>query len=129
MENLQLIHNILHQLTYWRVYTELSSSAQLNDVNNTNEELSALVLNKVYGWSHVNLNTSKANFPAIDLGDMKNGIGVSITATDTSTYIKDKIEKNIKHEVYKNYPSHYFFITTKKKNYTTDFDTEGKYVF
>lgn len=129
MDNLKLIHNILHQLTIWRVYTELSSSTLLNDVNNTNEELSALVLNEVYVWNLRNLNNPKANFPAIDLGDDVKGIGVSVTATDSSTYIKDKIGINIKHEVYKTYPIHYFFITTKKKNYTTNFDTEGKYIF
>ena len=85
MDNLKLIHNILHQLTIWRVYTELSSSTLLNDVNNTNEELSALVLNEVYVWNLRNLNNPKANFPAIDLGDDVKGIGVSVTATDSST--------------------------------------------
>jgi hypothetical protein len=129
MENLELIHKITHQLTYWRTYTELSSSILLNDVNNTNEALSALVLNKVFGWNLTNLNSKKANFPAIDLGDGGLGTGVSVTATDTSTYIKDKIAKNLDHKVYETYPAHYFFITTKKKDYTADFDTSGKYLF
>jgi hypothetical protein len=129
MDNLQLIHNLVRQFTFWRTYTELSSAARLNDVNNTNENLSALLLNKVYGWNLHNLNSEKANFPAIDLGDESIGIGVSVTATDSSTYIKDKIEKNIKYKVYEKYPKHFIFITTKKKNYTTDFDTEGKYSF
>lgn len=129
MENLQLLHKIVHQLTHWRTYTELSSSVQLNDINNINENLSALILNKVYGWNLNNLNAAKANYPAIDLGDENNGIGVSVTATDTSTYINDKIAKNIKHKVYVKFPKHYFFITTKKKNYTTHFDTEGNYTF
>ncbi|MDP2037298.1 MAG: SMEK domain-containing protein [Ignavibacteria bacterium] len=129
MENLQLLHKIIHLFTYWRTYSELSSAILLNDVNITNENLSALILNKVYGWKLTNLNTSKTNFPAIDLGDVSNGIGISVTATDTSTYIKDKIAKNIKHKVYEKYPLHYFFITTKKKSYSTDFETKGKYVF
>ena len=101
----------------------------LNDVNNTNEALSAKILNKIYGWNLKNLNSEKINFPAIDLGDNALGTGVSVTATDTSTYIKDKITKNLDHKVYETYPAHYFFITTKKKNYTADFDTGGKYVF
>jgi len=129
MDNLELIHKITHQLTYWRTYTELSSSIMLNDVNNTNEALSAKILNKVNGWNLKNLNSEKANFPALDLGDNALGTGVSVTATDTSTYIKDKITKNLDHKVYETYPTHYFFITTKKKNYSTDFDTGGKYVF
>ena len=129
MKNLQLIHQITHQLTIWRTYTELSSAILLNDINNTNETLSALVLNKVYGWELTNLNTDKANFPAIDLGDEGNGLGISVTATDTSTYIKDKIAINIKHNVYEKYPNHYFFITTKKKKYTAVFSTDGKYSF
>lgn len=129
MENLQLIRKIIEQLTHWRVFTELSSASQLNDVNNTNEDLSALILNEIYGWNLVNLNTKKSNFPAIDLGDTNRGIGVSVTATDSSGYIKDKIGKNITHKVYETYPIHYFIITTSKKNYSTTFDTAGKYTF
>lgn len=129
MENLQLIRKIIEQLTHWRVFTELSSASQLNDVNNTNEDLSALILNEIYGWNLVNLNTKKSNFPAIDLGDTNSGIGVSVTATDSSDYIKDKIGKNITHKVYETYPIHYFIITTSKKNYSTTFDTRGKYTF
>ncbi len=129
MQNLEIIHKILNQLTHWRVYTELSSAARLNDVNNTNEELCVLILNKVYGWNLKNLNTSHTNYPAIDLGDTAKGIGVSVTATDTSTYIKEKIGINIKHKVYETYPIHYFLITTRKKDYTAIFDTEGKYTF
>lgn len=129
MENLQLIRKIIEQLTHWRVFTELSSASQLNDVNNTNEDLAALILNEIFGWNLINLNTKKSNFPAIDLGDTKSGIGVSVTATDTSGYIKDKIGKNITHKVYDTYPSHYFLITTSKKSYTATFDTQGKYSF
>lgn len=129
MEILQLIHKITQKFAYWRTYTELSTSISLNDVNNTNETLSALILNKVYRWNLINLNTAKEHYPAIDLGDEINGIGISVTASDTSTYIKDKIKKNISHKIYEKFPRHYFFITTKKKNYSTDFDTDGKYTF
>jgi len=129
MENLHLIRKIIEQLTHWRVYTELSTASLLNDVNNTNEDLAALILNEIYGWNLINLNTKKSNFPAIDLGDTKTGIGVSVTATDTSDYIKDKLGKNITYKVYETYPTHYFLITTSKKNYTTNFDTGGKYAF
>jgi hypothetical protein len=129
MENLELIRKITEQLTHWRVFTELSSATQLNDVNNTNEDLSCLILNETYGWNLINLNVQKANYPAIDLGDNINGIGISVTATDTSDYIKDKITKYILHKVYVTYPNHYFLITTCKKKYSTDFDTKGNYVF
>ncbi|MDP3111452.1 MAG: SMEK domain-containing protein [Thermodesulfovibrionales bacterium] len=129
MQNLETIHKITHLLSQWRVYTELSSSIQLNDVNNTNEDLGVLLLNKIYGWKLENLNKNRANFPAIDLGDSENKIGVSITATNTSMYISEKIKTNIKHKIYETFTNHYFFITTKKKDYTTEFDTEGKYAF
>ena len=129
MENLGTIHQIVKNLSYWRVYTEYSSSIYLNDVNQTNEDLVALLLNIVYGWNLGNLNNSKANYPAIDLGCNVARIGVSVTASNTSTYIHEKIETNIKHKVFETYPTHYFFITTKKKDYTTDFDTQGKFTF
>jgi hypothetical protein len=129
MQNLTTIGSITALLTHWRVYTELSSSVQLNDVNNTNEDLSGLVLNKIYSWELENLNNIKPNYPAIDLGDLANAIGVSVTATSASTYIHDKIKTNIEHKVYESYPNHHFFITTRKLNYTSVFDTQGKYVF
>lgn len=40
-----------------------------------------------------------------------------------------KIETNIKNEVYKTFPQHYFYITTSPVNYTVTFDTKGLYVF
>lgn len=129
MKNLQLNRKIIEQLTHWRVFTELSSASQLNDVNNTNEDLAALILNEIYGWNLINLNTKKSNFPAIDLGDIQSGIGVSVTATNSSDYIKEKISKNITHKVHETYPKHYFLITTSKKNYSITFDTQGKYTF
>ena len=129
MQNLQTIHKIIQLITQWRIYTEYSSSLLFNDVNNTNEDLAVLLLNKIYGWKLENLNQKKTNFPAIDLGDNENKIGVSITATNTSTYIREKIKTNIEHKIYETFPNHYFFITTKKKDYTTEFDTEGKYAF
>lgn len=129
MKNLEIIHTITKCLTYWRVFTEYSSSISLNDVNNTNEDLAVLLLNKVYGWKLENLNKATANYPAIDLGDEVNKIGVSVTATSTSTYIHEKIETNIKHKIFETFPTHYFFITTKKKDYTTDFDTQEEYTF
>src|SRR3990170_131497 len=129
MENLETIQKITKILTYWRVYTEYSSSIYLNDVNNTNEDLVTILLNKVYGWKLENLNKTQANYPAIDLGDRKNKIGISVTATNTSTYIHERIETNIKHKVFETFPNHYFFITTKKKDYSTNFDTQGNYKF
>ncbi|MFH0889321.1 MAG: ABC-three component system protein [Planctomycetota bacterium] len=129
MQNLQTTHKIMQLLTQWRYYTEYSSSVLLNDVNNTNEDLAVLLLNKIFGWELKNLNKKQTNFPAIDLGDIEHKIGVSVTATASSDYIHEKIKINIEHEVYKTFPNHYFFITTKKRGYTTKFNTQGKYVF
>jgi hypothetical protein len=123
------IYKITKNLTFWRYYTEYSTSIYLNDVNHTNEDLAALLLNIAYYWQLVNLNDEKANYPAIDLGDKKNGIGVSITSTNSSAYIHEKIQTNIKHRVFDTFPNHYFLITTKKKGYSTSFDTQGKYLF
>lgn len=129
MNNLEIIRKITKNLTFWRCYTEYSSSIYLNDVNHTNEDLTALLLNIVYDWELVNLNNEKANYPAIDLGDKKNEVGVSVTATYTSTYIHERIETNITHKIFETFPNHYFYITTKKRSYTTIFDTKGNYSF
>lgn len=129
MKNLEIIQKITKNLIFWRYYTEYSSSVFLNDVNHTNEDLTALLLNVAYTWELINLNNEKANYPAIDLGDKKKKIGVSVTATNTSTYIHERIETNITHKIFETFPNHYFYITSKKRSYTTSFDTQGSYIF
>jgi len=128
-QNTATTNKLLMLMSIWRVYTEHCTTLSLNDINNLNEDILAKLLNVAYDWNLKNLNEEKKNFPAIDLGDKSKQIGVSVTATRSAEYVHNKIETNIKNEVYKKFPHHYFYITTSPVNYSATFDTMGLYDF
>lgn len=128
-QNTAIFNKLLMHMSIWRAYTEHCTALSLNDINNLNEDISSKLLNVAYNWDLKNLNEEKKNYPAIDLGDKSRQIGVSVTATRSADYIHNKIETNIKNEVYKTFSNHYFYITTGPVNHSTTFDTKGYYTF
>mgnify|MGYP000673018705 len=73
------------------------------DENKVMEDIMCEVLNRVYGWHLVNLNTKEKNYPGIDLGDIQQGLGIQVTADKTSAKIQYTFSKVIAHEVYETY--------------------------
>ena len=59
------------------LHTYLKYSGKLNmlDENKVMEDIMCEVLNRVYGWHLVNLNTKEKNYPGIDLGDIQRPYG------------------------------------------------------
>jgi hypothetical protein len=96
---------------------EIISMTQLNllDGNVHAENFIGDLINMCYGYKLSNLNEDKSNFPGIDLGDKKLGIGVQVTSTKTSTKINDTLIKCCKHKCYKIYPRLKIFILTEKQ--------------
>ena len=66
------------------------------------------MLNLVYGFDLVVLDSVQENFPGLDLGDVDREIGFQITATRTSKKIKDTIEICNKHECCHKYKNIWF---------------------
>ena len=87
------------------LHTYLKYSGKLNmlDENKAMEDIMCEVLNRVYGWHLVNLNTKEKNYPGIDLGDIQQGLGIQVTADKTSAKIQYTFSKVIAHEVYETY--------------------------
>lgn len=87
------------------LHTYLKYSGKLNmlDENKVMEDIMCEVLNRVYGWHLVNLNTKEKNYPGIDLGDIQQGLGIQVTADKTSAKIQYTFSKVIAHEVYETY--------------------------
>ena len=100
------------------LHTYLKYSGKLNmlDENKAMEDIMCEVLNRVYGWHLVNLNTKEKNYPGIDLGDIQQGLGIQVTADKTSAKIQYTFSKVIAHEVYETYPHIKMMILGEKQS-------------
>ena len=59
----------------------------------------ARFFNALFDWELVNLNSKKANHPAADLGDGKQGIAIQVTTTESSDKITSTRETAMKHKL------------------------------
>lgn len=93
------------------------NAAGRTDINRAAETLLIPLLGEVYGWKNlVNLNSEEGeNFPAIDLGDKEAGVSIQVTSTSSSEKIKETLQKFKDRELFRDYPSIYFYILTEKQ--------------
>lgn len=123
---LKSIADCLGTLSY---QVEYRNSINLYDINIVSESFYKDLLNKIFNFNLENLNTVEKNASAIDLGDEKKRISIQVTSDNKSTKIKKSIDKFIEYEWYEKYDRLIVLILTKKKNYSTEFDTQGKFNF
>jgi len=125
----QMFEEIIMYLSVLRYIFKSRSKKGYYDLNKQAEPFFEKLINSVYSWNLVNLNTIQSNYPAIDLGDVKNKICVQVTAENNSTKIKKTISKFIEKDLHNNYERLVFFILTEKKSYSAKFETNNKFVF
>lgn len=123
------IENIADNLGILSKQVEIRNAINLYDINILAEDFYSGLLNIIYGTSYVNKNIIEKNAAAIDLVDTLNRKAIQVTSDNTSDKIKHTIEEYILNESYKKYDELKILILTKKKNYTTTFDTQGKFAF
>jgi len=70
-----------------------------NDACKTAEDVVARFLAALFGWSLVNLNTIKKNYPAADLGDFTKRIAVQVTVNGTPDKIRNTHTRATKHNL------------------------------
>jgi hypothetical protein len=93
----------------------------LTDHNIHIENFACYLLNEIFSYQLINLNSEQLNNPGIDLGDLNNGIGIQVTATKTSAKINSTLKTIFEHKCYEKYPKIKFFITTyKQEKYTAE---------
>jgi hypothetical protein len=114
----QYFEYIKEQLTYIKTKVEIDNGLGLLDINKLSENIFMHLLNSVYDWSLINLNTQFENYPAIDLVDDKNQIVIQVTSTKTSKKIKETIEKYKCDSNYGNYKLKFFYIHEKPSKTT-----------
>lgn len=105
------------------------NAVNLYDINIVAEDFFPGLLNLIYKYELKNANYLEKNAPAIDLFDRINRIAVQVTSDNSSKKINHTIEEFNKNESYKIYDRLIILILTQKKRYTTEFNTDGKFVF
>lgn len=108
---------------------EILNCVSFYDINLLAEDFYAQLLNKIYGYNLCNLNAYKKNAPAIDLGDEGSRLSIQVTSDNDSEKIKKTIKKFIEHKQYLTYDRLIVLVLTKKKKYSTDFDTQDFFYF
>lgn len=92
----------------------------LNDLPVFVESFFKEVLNIVFEWNLRNLNAGKINFPGLDLGDAKAGLGIQITAQRTSQKVNETLKK-VTDEALGQYPDvRVLIVGAKQGSYTID---------
>lgn len=105
------------------------NAVSLYDINIVAEDFFPGLLNLVYGYKLENANYLEKNAPAIDLFDKINKIAIQVTSDNSGKKINHTIEEFNEREYYKIYDRLVILILTQKKRYTTEFNTDGKFVF
>lgn len=121
MKRKECIEKVINYLGWLSNRVRLNNSIYLTDINRNAEDFYCELLNLVYGFNLVNLNTIKANNPAIDLGDKEKGIAVQITSTSSLKKTKDTIKKFYKHGLFQEYKRLIIFNIVKKAKHQSQY--------
>lgn len=123
------LKNIVENLALLSREVSILNAVNLYDINIIAEDFFPGLLNLIYGYELQNANHFEKNAPAIDLIDQKNRIAVQVTSDNSSAKIRHTIEEFNKNQAYNLYDRLVVLILTQKKNYSTNFDTQGRFSF
>lgn len=122
------ISEISTKLAWIKAKVEMCSSLNLLDCNIHMEYFLCGLLNIIYGYSLVNLNSVQANYTSIDLGDPGNRLAVQVTSDNTSTKIKATVNKFIDNNYNLQFDRLVVLIIGSKKAYTADLTASNGFV-
>jgi hypothetical protein len=97
------LEQISETLGTLRYQVENRNSIQLYDINIHAEDFFKDLLNLVYGYRLENLNITDTHTTAIDLGDKKAGVAVQVTSENSSSKIRDTVDKFSAKKLYQEY--------------------------
>lgn len=130
MRNRELyLKNIADSLGLLSRQVSIHNAINFYDINIVAESFYSGLLNLVLDSHLVNVNIVEKNAPGIDLVDEEKRLSIQVTSDNTSDKIKHTIEEVLKEGAYNKYDRLIVLILTKKRKYTTEFDTKGKFHF
>jgi hypothetical protein len=117
------VKRIAEKLTVLQYYLENVTSINLNDGNLMAENFTAGLLNIMFDWELINLNSTR-NVVGIDLGDYSNKIAIQVTRDNSRKKIEETIKKFFDHRHDETFDQLYIFILATKKQYRNLFKTQ-----
>lgn len=119
------LKQISDTLATLRLQVENRNSLQLYDINILAEDLIKELLNLVYGYNLKNVNIAEKHAAAIDLGDTKMRVAIQVTSDNSSTKIRDTVDKFNEKKLYEKYERLIILIIAKKKAYRKDYGSQS----
>ncbi|MDN4603904.1 MULTISPECIES: SMEK domain-containing protein [Paenibacillus] len=89
----KILGDILDGLGQLSFVLQTRSSLGLTDLNKYCEDFIKELVNLIYGYNLVNLNTSRSNEPGLDLGDEVQRLGIQVTTDKSSSKVNLTLEK------------------------------------
>ena len=124
-----IIGKIVDDLAILKSQIETRNKLGQFDLTKFCEDFFREILNIAYKLNLQNLNTTRSNFPGIDLGDKKKRIAYQITSEKQSSKINDTLS-SLNEDFLKSYDIIYIFIIGEKQtSYTIDKKLVKKYSF
>ncbi|MGL5255449.1 MAG: SMEK domain-containing protein [Proteocatella sp.] len=121
--------SIAENLALLSQQVELLNAVNLYDINIVAEDFFTELLNLIFDYKLKNANVIEKNAPAIDLIDEENKISIQVTSENSSTKIKHTIYEYITNRSYEKYERLIVLILTRKRNYSSSFETNNLFVF
>ncbi|MFL0196032.1 SMEK domain-containing protein [Clostridium sp. WILCCON 0269] len=104
------LKEVVGLITRWIGEIRLNNFINLYDINKLSEGLALKLLNILYSYELVDLNSDIRNVCAIDLGDEQSKIAFQVTSRVDSKKIKDTLEKFVNNELDKKYENGVRFL-------------------
>lgn len=125
------LSEITHYLATLTTQISLSAASGLLDLNILSEDFIRDFFNKIYKLNLENINiVERENFPAIDLGDKSKKVAIQVTSDGASAKVKKTLGKFIENKLYDDFENlRIVILNMRKPNYTTNFETNGNFVF
>ncbi|WP_215224019.1 SMEK domain-containing protein [Echinicola shivajiensis] len=114
-EREQDLKSISNEFANWEVKIANLNSLNFYDANIISENTVCELLNMVFSYQLININSKSKNQAAIDLGDETNRISYQITSTKTSQKIQKSLDTFFENELENSYDELFFPILGKKQ--------------
>ena len=116
-----LIRRIKDTLAIYAVRIDLDKG----EASRAAENFYCGLLNILKGYHLRNMNLEKPNYPAIDLGDAAEGLGVQVTSTATRQKVQDTLDAMFRNGVERKYPHLVMLITKEWRDSRKAFRMDG----
>lgn len=95
----ELLTKIRNQISLYQHNVESDNRAHRYNINDRAEAFTIPLFKIIFGWDELkDLNYIQANFPGIDLGDLKNKVAVQVTSETNISKVKDSLKLFIDNE-------------------------------